>query len=407
MAKGNLESVQDQLVKTRNILIVQDIDGVCIPLVKDPLTRKIDSSYVYSAGTFKNEFAVLTNGEHEGRRGVNRLIEEAIGLDNAKSKGLYLPGLAAGGVEYQDRYGNAIPEGLNNKEITFLKDSIGTMKVLMKKHTRSILDRIDVASLDKIINNSVLDTNYSPTINLNGLFNLIPNNVEKKIKLQKMLLEIMNEIHQKAINNNLGNSFYLHIAPNLGKKDNVDIIKYASKDDIGTTDIQFMIDGAYKEYGLIVLLNKYIKQTKGYSPLGDDFNARSCPKHMKDILTLCDSYFSENDMPLIVGVGDTVTSFSSAKTNHQLRGGSDRGFLYLIQEIGKRFNTDNKTILVDSSHGEVERPSLSNPSLKGITDINDPLKFNLLMPEGPTQYISFFKKIANLRMARYGGRGNC
>ena len=33
----------DMLVNCENILIVQDIDGVCIPLVSNPLKRKITS----------------------------------------------------------------------------------------------------------------------------------------------------------------------------------------------------------------------------------------------------------------------------------------------------------------------------------------------------------------------------
>jgi len=35
--------VQKQLISSKNILIIQDIDGVCIPLVKDPMTRKLES----------------------------------------------------------------------------------------------------------------------------------------------------------------------------------------------------------------------------------------------------------------------------------------------------------------------------------------------------------------------------
>ena len=38
--------VQKQLISSKNILIIQDIDGVCIPLVKDPMTRKLESKYI-------------------------------------------------------------------------------------------------------------------------------------------------------------------------------------------------------------------------------------------------------------------------------------------------------------------------------------------------------------------------
>jgi len=37
---------QKQLISSENILFIQDIDGVCIPLVKDPMTRKLESKYI-------------------------------------------------------------------------------------------------------------------------------------------------------------------------------------------------------------------------------------------------------------------------------------------------------------------------------------------------------------------------
>ena len=70
--------VQKQLISSKNILIIQDIDGVCIPLVKDPMTRKLESKYIYAVKEFAEEFFVLTCGEHEGPRGVNRIIERSL-----------------------------------------------------------------------------------------------------------------------------------------------------------------------------------------------------------------------------------------------------------------------------------------------------------------------------------------
>ena len=97
----------DRITSAENLLFVQDLDGVCIPLVSDPLTRKMDKSYIKDVNKFNGDFYVLTNGEHEGRRGVNRLIEDAFCDDDfAKSNGYYLPGLAAGGIQYQDKYGS-------------------------------------------------------------------------------------------------------------------------------------------------------------------------------------------------------------------------------------------------------------------------------------------------------------
>ena len=65
---------QKQLIYSKNILFIQDIDGVCIPLVKDPMTRELESKYIYAVKEFAEEFFVLTCGEHEGPRGVNRII---------------------------------------------------------------------------------------------------------------------------------------------------------------------------------------------------------------------------------------------------------------------------------------------------------------------------------------------
>ena len=50
---------------------------------------------------------------------------------------------------------------------------------------------------------------------------------------------MMNEIIYKAKAQGLENSFFLHISPNLGSKNGNEIIKLSSKNDIGSTDIQF------------------------------------------------------------------------------------------------------------------------------------------------------------------------
>ena len=70
----NMESnlnEQKQLISSKNILFIQDIDGVCIPLVKDPMTRELESKYIYAVKKFAEEFFVLTCGEHEGPRAVS------------------------------------------------------------------------------------------------------------------------------------------------------------------------------------------------------------------------------------------------------------------------------------------------------------------------------------------------
>ena len=97
------DQLLQELTGAEDLLIVQDLDGVCMQLVKDPLTRCMDPSYVDAVAAMDGQFAVLTNGEHEGRRGVNRLVEQALGEPVLpKREGRYLPGLAAGGVQLQD-----------------------------------------------------------------------------------------------------------------------------------------------------------------------------------------------------------------------------------------------------------------------------------------------------------------
>ena len=68
------DQLLQELTGAEDLLIVQDLDGVCMQLVKDPLTRRMDPSYLDAVAALDGQFAVLTNGEHEGRRGVNRCL---------------------------------------------------------------------------------------------------------------------------------------------------------------------------------------------------------------------------------------------------------------------------------------------------------------------------------------------
>ena len=60
------DELLQELTGAEDLLIVQDLDGVCMQLVKDPLTRRMDPSYVDAVAALDGQFAVLTNGEHEG-----------------------------------------------------------------------------------------------------------------------------------------------------------------------------------------------------------------------------------------------------------------------------------------------------------------------------------------------------
>ena len=66
MAPLSLDALRDEMRAETDLLIVQDLDGVCMPLVKDPLTRTLRADYVEAAAGMQNRFSVLTNGEHEG-----------------------------------------------------------------------------------------------------------------------------------------------------------------------------------------------------------------------------------------------------------------------------------------------------------------------------------------------------
>ncbi len=388
-----------ELGKANDLLIVQDLDGVCMQLVKDPLTRRMKPSYVRAAAALQGEFVVLTNGEHEGRRGVNRLVEAALGdASLPAADGLYLPGLAAGGVQLQDRFGDLSHPGVSEAEMAFLAAAPQRMEALLMQRLPALLPEVDPVLLAQRAHEAVLDTQVSPTINLNGIFGLVAGDVDRQRALQTMLEELMQDLLAEAIGQGLDGSFFLHVAPNLGRdSQGLERLKPAVAGDVGTTDIQFMLTGSLKEAGLLVLLNQHIARRWGKAPFGEAFNVRTAPHEPDALLALVQEQIPVERMPLLVGVGDTVTSTASADGSGWLRGGSDRGFLTLLQQLGRWSGQTNRVVLVDSSHGEVDRPSLKDEQLKGITDPQDPLHLDVLMTGGPEQYITWFETLARGR----------
>ena len=390
------EEVINTIINEQNILIVQDLDGVCIPLVQDPLQREINKEYVKDVSRLREKFAVLTCGEHEGKRGVNRLVEKALdSKKTAKENGFYLPGLAACGVEYQDRFSNLSYPGLKDNEINFLAEVPKMMRSMLTNELKKFLPNLSNEKRNKLIEVAVCDTRFTPTLNFNEIFSYVKNDFQKVKDLQLIMGKIMNDLLEESKNCGLDNSFYLHLMPNLGIRDGREIMKYSTQNEFGTTDIQFIIKGAIKEAGLLFLLNKYIANKTGVYPFGENFNVRNAPKTHAQLIKLCRDKIPHEQMPLLVGVGDTVTSVKDNKDNSWLRGGSDRGFLTLIQRLGESYKKDNQVVFVNSCNEQVLRPRINGTDMKGVSDPNDDLKFNMIINDGPKEYIEWFKQLAS------------
>ena len=390
------EEVINTIINEQNILIVQDLDGVCIPLVQDPLQREINKEYVKDVSRLREKFAVLTCGEHEGKRGVNRLVEKALdSKTTAKENGFYLPGLAACGVEYQDRFSNLSYPGLKDNEINFLAEVPKMMRSMLTNELKKFLPNLSNEKRNKFIDVAVCDTRFTPTLNFNEIFSYVKNDFQKVKDLQLIMGKIMNDLLEESKNFGLDNSFYLHLMPNLGIRDGREIMKYSTQNEFGTTDIQFIIKGAIKEAGLLFLLNKYIANKTGVYPFGENFNVRNAPKTHAQLIKLCRDKIPHEQMPLLVGVGDTVTSVKDNKDNSWLRGGSDRGFLTLIQRLGESYKKDNQVVFVNSCNEQVLRPRINGTDMQGVSDPNDDLKFNMIINDGPTEYIEWFKQLAS------------
>ena len=174
------EEVIRTIINNKNILIVQDLDGVCIPLVQDPLKREISQEYIKDVSKLGENFSVLTCGEHEGRRGVNRLVEKALNSKTkAKEYGLYLPGLAACGVEFQDRFGNSTHPGLKENEIKFLAEVPKMMKSMLTNELKKLFPNLTNKSRNRLIDVAICDTRFTPTLNFNEIFTFVKNDIKK------------------------------------------------------------------------------------------------------------------------------------------------------------------------------------------------------------------------------------
>jgi len=402
----------DLLATTENLLIIQDLDGVCMGLVKDPLNRHIDTAYVEATQAFDGHFYVLTNGEHIGQRGVNGIIERAFGdAEQVRSQGHYLPGLAAGGVQWQTRHGDLSHPGVTDAELAFLKTVPDRIRSTLRSFAADHNLSLDAAMLEHCIQASALDNVASPTANLNTIHGELQGDRDTYVALQQAMQALMDTLLTEAAEQGLADSFFVHYAPNHGRDaSGKEIIWLSQHHESGTTDFQFMLRGAIKEAGVLALLNRYYAQRTGDYPLGSDFSARQAPHDHDALLDLVKTHFDPAAMPLIIGVGDTVTSKVESVAGEQIakRGGSDRNFLRLVQDIGRAFNSGNLVTYVDSSGGELKnRKALRLVTENGTEqvvegpgdplDTTDPLVLNVVFPGGHQQYCAAFQAAADQR----------
>ena len=400
------------LTTTENLLIIQDLDGVCMGLVKDPLQRVISTDYVEATKGFEGQFYVLTNGEHVGQRGINGIIERAFGnVEQVKAQQSYLPGLAAGGVQWQTRAGKVYHPGVTDAELEFLAEVPGKIRQRIGQFFERYPGVLSQADLAAGIEASALDNMASPTANLNTFHSLLQDDMETYVALQQDMHQFMEDLLTDAKQRGLGDSFFVHYAPNHGRgPDGKEIVWFSQGQESGTTDFQFMLRGAIKEAGVLALLNRYYGQRQGKYPLGKNWSVRQAPHSHRELIDLVVENFDPSTMPRIVGVGDTVTSTVFMENGQAVakRGGSDRNFLHLVQDIGRHFDTGNVVTYVDSSGGELKnRKALKIEHQQGQPvvvegpgdprDTEDPLTLNVVFPGGYRQYSQAFQMAAKGR----------
>ncbi|MGD1937619.1 MAG: glucosylglycerol 3-phosphatase [Cyanophyceae cyanobacterium] len=407
----------DYVSKQENLLVIQDLDGVCMGLVRDPLNRTLDANYIEATQQLAGHFFVLTNGEHVGTRGVNKIVESAIA--DPMGTNSYLPGLAAGGVQWQTSGGRVSHPGVSTAELKFLTGVPNIFKEKLTTFFNDVPGLFSGGTLARLVEAAILDNVASPTANLNEFYQYLRDNnrLETYRSLQQTMRDCCRDLLVEAEQQGLGNTFFVHYAPNDGRdKNGQERLRLARSGnaassgvaDSGTTDFQFMLQGAIKEAGVVALLNRYYAQRTGHYPLGEDFSVRQAPRSLSALLDLVRDNFDLSQMPVIIGVGDTVTSRVEKEDGKRVvrRGGSDRLFLQLIQNLGGASERGNVVVYVDSSQGEVKnRKPLKVEECDGVmqvtegpgdsNDTDDPLTLDVVFPGGHEQYIETFQAIAD------------
>lgn len=185
----------NSLAATERLLIVQDLDVVCMGLVRDPLTRVIGRDYIEAAARLAGRFYVLTNGEHIGLRGVNSIIEKTVDdVAQARERGLYLPGLAAGGVQFQDRFAEVSHPGISEAELHFLQQVPAKSESYLRTLLASEPYQLDTQLITELAASAVLDNRVSPTLNINVLYQHFKTQPDIYGQLQQDIAAFMTEI---------------------------------------------------------------------------------------------------------------------------------------------------------------------------------------------------------------------
>src|SRR3546814_109280 len=153
----------------------------------------------------------------------------------------------------------------------------------------------DVCSSDllaTLLQATVLDNLVSPTINLNNLHLHLRDRPAHYRQLQGEIAAFMQQLLADAARHDLGDAFFVHYAPNLGRDERGDErMRPGDTDSAGTHDFQFMLKGAVKEVGVLVILNRYYFDQTGRYPLGEHFHARAAPRDHDALLKLATERF--------------------------------------------------------------------------------------------------------------------
>ena len=67
----------------------------------------------------------------------------------------------------------------------------------------------------------------------------------------------------------------------------------------------------------------------------------------------------------------------------------------MIQRLGETYQKNNQVIFVNSCNDQVLRPKVNGTDMSGISDPNDDLKLNMIINDGPDEYIAWFKQLAS------------